>query len=205
MHVSSKIAAIARGKPIPASRRERVAPGRVLLGLCLVTFSVVTCGGCSRVDYRLAADRDSYGLLASRELDPRWTIPRRSLEAEPDSRFADPNCPDQSLMPQDDPAANVFLRHPAGFHNHRYYDRIGKSDEIEQSDYLASLPRNDQGELELDPLNSVDLSLVHSREYQTQFESIYLSALALSGNRFEFDTQWSDTLAGTYAASGQAP
>jgi outer membrane protein TolC len=173
---------------------------RIVLGFVLVALL-----GCSRIDYRLAADRDSYGLLASRELDPRWTIPRRSVEAKPDSRFADPNCPDQSLMPQDDPAANVFLRHPAGFHNHRYYDRIGKSTEIEQPDYLASLPRNDQGELELDPLNSVDLSLVHSRDYQTQFESIYLSALALSGNRFEFDTQWSDTLTGTYTASGQAP
>ncbi len=200
MQVRRKIAVSDCEKPSSVSWRFQLA-----LGFVLVKLGLVSLTGCSRVDYRLAADRDSYGLLASRELDPRWMIPRRSVEANPDSRMADPNSPDRSLMPQDDPAANVFLRHPAGFHNHRYYDRIGKSAEIEQPDYLASLPRNEQGELELDPLNSVDLSLVHSREYQTQFEAIYLNALALSGNRFEFDTQWSDTLTGGYTAAGQAP
>lgn len=71
MHVSPKITAKACGRPHPAFRHAGFALGLLLFGLCLVAFS-----GCSRIDYRLAADRDSYGLLASRELDPLWSIPR---------------------------------------------------------------------------------------------------------------------------------
>jgi outer membrane protein TolC len=201
MRACQQLAPAQRVQPLAECRSARSRLGQLAIWFLLAGFTL----GCSRIDYRQAADRDSYHLLESRELDSRWTIPRRSVEALPRSRFADPTCPDRTLMPVDDPAANVFMRHPDGYHNHAYYDRFGQTPDIEQPEYLASLPRNEQGEVELDPLNSVDLSLVHSRAYQTQFELIYLSALSLSGNRFEFDTQWSDTLAGDYTAAGQAP
>lgn len=191
------------------ARFRSYQPNELLIWPLVVLLFALTLSsqnlGCSRIQYRRAADRDSYNLLESRELDQRWAIPRRRVEAKSESRFSDPTCPDWSIMPVDDPSANVFMRHPYGRHNHKYYDRFELIPEVERTDYLGALPRTETGEIKLDPINAVDLSLLHSREYQTQFESIYLNALSLSGNRFEFDTQWSNTIGGTYTSTGQAP
>ena len=75
-------------------------------------------------------------------------------------------------------------------------------DSIDDQSWLDSLPRNPAGEVELDKQLAIELALLHSREFQTQVEQLYTSALRLSQNRFEYRVNWlggSDT---AFAASG---
>ncbi len=153
---------------------------------------------------RQRADQEAYFLLGTRESNPLWKIPGRSVEANGSSRLSDPNQPDCSDMPPDDPASHEFMRRPDGRPNHKYYDKIPVSDSIENHEYLSQLPRDKEGQIELSPEIAIDLSLIHSRDYQTQFEQIYLNALSLSGDRFEFDTQWNGGIGGGYATAGEA-
>src|SRR5207302_9421472 len=54
----------------------------------------------------------------------------------------------------------------------------------------ASFCLNAEGKLELTPEKAVAIGLLDSREYQTQLDNLYLTALALTLNRFEFDCHW---------------
>jgi outer membrane protein TolC len=67
------------------------------------------------------------------------------------------------------------------------------------------LPRKTTGEVEVTPELAMDLALLHNRDFQSQFESIYLSALALSENRYEFVTQWFGGVDQSFVASGKSP
>jgi len=49
---------------------------------------------------------------------------------------------------------------------------------------------------------AVEIATKHSREYQTQKESLYLSALNLTGSRHQYARQWFGTIDGTYYTSG---
>src|SRR5262249_11281530 len=77
----------------------------------------------------------------------------------------------------------------------------------ELSPWEAALPRDKDAKVRLDPDSAVDVALLNSREYQTQLEDVYLSALALTLNRFEFATRWFFTQATTYThfGSGSIP
>jgi outer membrane protein TolC len=172
--------------------------------LILFVFALTILAGCSRVDYRLRADRDAQHLLASRETDPLWRIPARPVEAVGHSRLSDPNNPDCSPLPPDDPNANHLMRHPGCTYNYDY-DGIPVSSSIENYEYLNFLPKDSQGQIEITPESAIELSLVHNRDYQTQFEQIYLNALSLSGNRFEFATQWNGGGGVDYRAAGIPP
>lgn len=112
-------------------------------------------------------------------------------------------CPDGEAIPPDDPAAHPLMRHPAGWHNHKYWDQLPTAGEIEQYGYLAGLPRAEDGRIEVSPELAIELALIHSRDYQTRFEQVYLTALSLTGNRFEFETQWSGGTSGDFLRSGE--
>jgi outer membrane protein TolC len=63
-------------------------------------------------------------------------------------------------------------------------------DSIEPQGWEAGLPWGPDGKVKLNADASFELALLHSREYQTALERLYLTALALTLNRFEFSTQW---------------
>lgn len=92
--------------------------------------------------------------------------------------------------PQDDPAAKRLMDCPDGFDNSRYYSQIPTKVGTENPIWINYLPRDENGQIKLTQPLANDLALLHSRDYQTAFEQVYLSALDLSGNRFEFDTLW---------------
>ncbi|MEZ6096133.1 MAG: TolC family protein [Pirellulaceae bacterium] len=168
--------------------------------ICALTISL----GCTRSQFRQAADRDAYFLLGTRKMDPRWDIPARNVEANPQSRFADANCPDCGALPSDDPFAEQYMHRP-DCKEVNHYDCFPRDESVEQASYLEYLPRDESGLVSITPESAIDLSLLHNRDYQSRFEQIYLSALSLSGNRFEFDTQWTGGLGNNYDATGQAP
>ncbi|MGI9518993.1 MAG: TolC family protein [Pirellulaceae bacterium] len=171
--------------------------------LIVTTMLLMVLTGCSRKKYRLWADRDAANLISSRQTDFLWTLPDRRVEADPISRMADEYNPDCGPRPPDDPAAAQFQRRPFRFHNSKYWDKIAEAESIENFLWESYLPSNEDGVIELDRQGAVDMALLQSRDYQSAVESVYLSALSLSGNRFEFETQWFGNTTGGYSGSGR--
>ncbi len=94
------------------------------------------------------------------------------------------------------------MHFPDGHRNTKYRSKIPTASQIESPAWLNYLPRDEDGQIKLTQELALDLALLHSRDYQTQFESVYLSALALTGNEFEFATQWSGGTGAQYTATG---
>ncbi|GAB5407029.1 MAG: hypothetical protein Aurels2KO_52600 [Aureliella sp.] len=150
----------------------------------------------------MAADDESYCLIESREVDARWDVPQRAVEPKPISRMYLASQQDCGPKPIDDAAAQRWMNQPGCIDNTRYYSKIPTRSTVENPVWLDYLPRDEDGEIQLTQPLAMDLALIHSRDYQTQFEQVYLSALNLSGNRFEFDTQWFGGLGAGFTATG---
>ncbi len=170
--------------------------------LLLLAGFLIAILGCTRSQYRAAADKKSYSLIASRLVDPRWSLPTRTVEPKQQSRMGLTSDLDCSPKPPDDPAAAPLMHFPDGHRNTKYWSKIPTADRIESPAWLDHLPRGDDGQIRLTQELALDLALLHSRDYQTQFESVYLSALTLTGNEFEFATQWSGGTGTQYTATG---
>lgn len=176
--------------------------GRPSKFLRLTVCVALVVSGCTRSQYRAAADKKSYSLIASRLVDPRWTLPTRKVEPRPQSRMGLTSDLDCSPKPPDDPAAVPLMNCPDGHLNTKYWSKIPTASQIESPAWLDHLPRGEDGQINLTQELAVDLALLHSRDYQTQFESVYLSALTLTGNEFEFATQWGGGVGTQYTATG---
>ena len=163
--------------------RERMI-SLFLVGVCLLGAS------CSRAYYRRSADSEVYDILGERMFDPRWLIPSRPVEPSSDSRMALIADPDQGPLPPDDPAAHRYMHVADGHPGSRLWNKRGALHEMEGLLWLESLPRDERGNLSLDRESAVQIALLNSRAYQDAVESMYLSALFLTLERFEFDTRW---------------
>lgn len=158
--------------------------------------------GCSRSYYREAADADVYPILSDRITDPAFNPGRTRVEPDPQSRLADPALPDCPPKPPDDLAAAAYMTCPDGHRGYRYWERFGVSDSIEPLGWESSLGLSERGVLKLTPERATEIAYLNSREYQTRVENLYLTALNLTLNRFEFDTQWFGRTGTNYAHIG---
>ena len=160
-------------------------------GACATAVAVgvaMTMIGCSRSYYRNYADKDVYAIERERAVDPRWRVPARPVEADPKSRIGDPFDPDREPIPLDDPAARLFQvtngRH-GEFHG---WAKRGVAD-IERQDWKNCLAVDEDGSVKLGQESVMRVALLNSREYQTQVETLYLAALALTLARYDFYLQ----------------
>jgi outer membrane protein TolC len=168
----------------------------LLLSLSLLAL------GCSRSWYRQQADAETYPLVSERAFGPSSAVGTMNLAPPPGSRLADPFPPDSSPKPPDDPAAAMFMDHPGGFRGSKHWGRYGHTDQIEPPGWEAALGLDEKGVLKLDQQRSAEVALLNSRDYQTAREQVYLVALALTLNRFEFATQWFGGFGPTYSRVG---
>ncbi|MCA9088377.1 MAG: TolC family protein [Planctomycetaceae bacterium] len=175
---------------------------RALRLLLAVTFLLPT--GCTRQFWRHQADTDVYDAVAEKLNDPRWTLPRVDIEPDPQSRFYDPSNPDHSPLPPDDPAAHTFMHWVDGWQGYKGWHKFGDLMSVENPQWLAQFGiRSDL----VDPLtgdylepvaavenltlpDAVELSLIHNRDYQTQLENVYLAALDVTFERFQFGVRY---------------
>jgi outer membrane protein TolC len=157
----------------------------------VLTLAALTAalGGCTRSFYRRWADRETAGLVRERNRDPRWHVPL-GVYPPSGSRLFDPFNPDRPPMPPDDPAAHRYMHCADGIPGYRRWHKDGDAPWIEDPSWRGFLDLTEDGVLKLTPDRAVGVGLLNSREYQTQRENLYLSALALTLNLFEFDTQW---------------
>jgi len=159
-----------------------------------VTSSLIALGGCSRTEHRLKADREAYEMIAERNADPRWHAPDYSIEVDARSRYFDPCDPDHPPMPQDDPASNQYMHLVNGMKGWKHWDDNGQRTELENPTWRETLAEyvdvNESGTVGLNLASAVDVAYVHSPAHQRQLETLYLSALDVTAERFRLDTQF---------------
>lgn len=175
---------------------------RVQLTLLLAATTLIA--GCSRAFWRNQGDMDAYDAISQKNSDYRWNLPRFGIVPDPRSRFYEPYDPDCIPLPPDDPAAHLYMHWMDGWEGYKGWHDLGQSFSVENPQWVSSLQLDElQGEVEpggspsglpqirkLTLKDAIDLSLIHSRDYQTQIENVYLSALNLTGERFRFSVQY---------------
>ncbi len=182
-----------------AGRRRVASAVAACIPLALFFLNAV---GCTRSRYTQLADKDAYRLVQTRLTDFRWCLPTRRVEPRVGSRMQLTHDLDCAAKPPDDPAAKPLMLCPDGHRNERYWSKIPQAQGVECPEWLAMLPRDSSGEILLGQPLAMDLALLHSRDYQTRYESVYLTGLQLTGNQFEFATQWFGGTGADFTATG---
>ncbi len=173
--------------------------------LALVAALSVLLPGCSRAYYRHQADESVTKLVDEKSQDSeRWGIQNFNIAVDPRSRMFDPADPDRPPMPPDDPYSAKHMERPAGYPGYENWLDNGTTDSFENPLWRDYLPLDDDGVLHLSADLAVELSLIHSTGYQNQLETLYLSALDVSSERFRFDTQFYGGYSTAYQSRGNS-
>lgn len=157
----------------------------------LAALMVILLGGCHRQFYRDQADLEAHDLIdqnAVRVARPPNTAIRVQVDRR--SRMFNPFDLDFQPMPMDDPASYQYMNCVDGRRGYPMWEAAGFTNTTESPDWWQFLPMDEDGILSLNLENAVKIALLHSPEYQEQIEQLYLSALQVSAQRFEFDTQF---------------
>jgi len=144
--------------------------------------------GCTRTYYHDFADRNTYGILRERLFDWRWRLPPRPVEADPKSRMADFANSNYEPIPPDEAAARDFQisnRFPFEYHG---WKKRGMAP-VEYLDWQRNIPTESDGKVLLSRDSVMRLAITNSRDYQTNYENLYLAALALTQAPFQFMVQ----------------
>lgn len=174
-----------------------------LLGLAC---AIVAANGCSRTKHRLHADHDAYSAIAERNVDPRWCVPNCNIEMDPRSRYFDPYDPDHSPMPLDDPASHQYLHLVDGKKGWKHWHDNGDRPDLENPPWYMALADYvelaEDGSVKLDIETALKLAYMHSPAHQSQLETLYLSSLDVTEERFNLDTRFFGGYDTRYANTG---
>lgn len=166
---------------------------KLLVGVAACAFTA-TLSGCHREFYRKQADDDARKLVEEKSCDPRWAKPGFSIEMNPASRYYDQYDPVKPPLPPDDPESHELMHCVYGKKGwskwHDNGDRSGLENPVWQQCLDQYAARTPSGSYELRLEDSVRLALIHSPSYQQQLETLYLSSLDVSTERFRLQTQF---------------
>ncbi|GIW95010.1 MAG: hypothetical protein KatS3mg110_3051 [Pirellulaceae bacterium] len=176
--------------------------------VCLALVLVAGSSGCTRRHYRLDADREVAEIINEKSFDPRWALPPNfSIAMDPRSRYYEPYDQDCPPMPPDDPASHQYMHYVGGHKGWPYWHRFGERWTLENDRWRALLGRyvelTEDGKVILNVDSALRLARIHSPSYQSQLETLYLSALDVSTERFRLSTQFFGTNANTYTHTGR--
>jgi hypothetical protein len=162
---------------------------RVLISLwmLLIAFGLP---GCSRTFWRRQADLDAYALIREKATHPHWRIPNYTVALDPRSRMYDPYQIDCSPIPPDDPTAHQFMHCVDNKRGWPFWHDNGDRPFVENPVWPEYINIDERGVLKITVDDAVRLALLHSKDYQQQLETLYLSALDVSIERFRFDSQF---------------
>ncbi|MCA9195367.1 MAG: hypothetical protein KDB03_26530, partial [Planctomycetales bacterium] len=147
--------------------------------------------GCNRAKYRCKTDNEVYYLLdekRSESCEQNSALYRIDIDSR--SRMYDPFNPDRQPMPEDDPASSRYMRKVDGKKGYPLWEANGRTNIVENPEWWSYLPLDERGVLVLNLNESVRTALLHSPDYQSSLEELYLSALDVSSERFLFDSQF---------------
>ncbi|MEZ6105195.1 MAG: TolC family protein [Pirellulaceae bacterium] len=164
-------------------------PSRFPAGALLVCATMIALTGCHRSYYRRQADIDAELLVAEKASDQRWNLPEFNVNPDPRSRMYHPFSEDHPPMPPDDPTAHQLMEYVDGKPGYPHWEANGLTAYVANPEWLEYLNFEEDGSVTVSMADAVELSRIHSRDYQTQVEELYLSALDVSLERFNFETQ----------------
>lgn len=169
----------------------------------LVGTAFLGGSACTRAKYRYKTNREAYYLIDEKIADScEKTAPYR-IEVDPTSRMFDPFNPDRPPMPEDDPASNRYMRMVDRKKGYPLWEANGRTNAAENPQWWSQLPLDERGVLVLDVNDAVRIALLHSTAYQQAQETLFLSALDVSSERFLLDSQFFGSWRGQYAAAGR--
>ena len=167
--------------------------GKVLYAMMLSSSLAWFCG-CTQSQHRINADREAYCTIAERNGDPRWKVNNVGIDMDSRSRYFDPYNPDASPMPADDPASHRYMHCVDGKKGWSHWHDNGVRASLENPRWRARLGEysevTDQGAVKLDVDSAIRLAYLHSPLHQQNLETLYLSSLDVTGERFRLDTQF---------------
>jgi hypothetical protein len=164
--------------------------------------TLVGSGACTRAKYRYKTDREAYYLIDEKIAQScEKTAPYR-IEVDPTSRMFDPFNPDRPPMPEDDPVSNNFMRMVDRKKGYPLWEANGRTNTAENPQWWSCLPLDERGVLVLDVNDAVRMALKHSTAYQQAQETLFLSALDVSSERFLLDSQFFGSWRGQYINNG---
>ena len=150
----------------------------------------LACAGCTRAFYRLQADHEVRALIREKSHNPDCLLPGFTVQPDPRSRMYDPFCADHPPMPPDDPAAHRLMHCVDCKKGYPHWHAHGDVDQVESPAWHKYLGLSGDGVLILDSRHAVKLAWLNSPRYQRELETLYLSALDVSAERFRFDKQF---------------
>lgn len=172
-----------------------------------ISIALALVAGCTRTEHRLNADREAYCTIAERNHDPRWAAANVSIDIDPRSRYFDPYDSDCSPMPADDPASHRYMQCVDGKTGWKHWGDNGVRTNLENPQWRLRLSEyaelTDDGAVRLDKDTALRLAYVHSPFHQQTLETLYLSSLDVSGERFRLDTQFFGGHGVTYSHDGK--
>jgi len=160
--------------------------------------------GCNRAYYRVTADQEAYDLINEKTYDPRWALDDFGIEVSPESRMFDPFDPDRPPIPPDDPESHHLMHWVDGKPGFPGWSMNGSTVHVQNPDWMKTLPLDENDQLRLSSSEAFRLALTHDTGYQRELETLYLSALDVSAERFRFDTQFFGGYGIDYATDGPA-
>lgn len=173
-----------RRKPAEAIR---VASRR---GLTLLLLFALATTGCTRAFYRRQADIDAYSLVREKADHPHWRLDNYTIALDPRSRMYDPFCLDCPPMPPDDPKSHELMHCVDDKRGYPFWHDNGDTAFVENPAWPEYIEVTEGGMIKVSADDAVRLALLHSADYQSQLEELYLSALDVSFERFRFDSQF---------------
>jgi hypothetical protein len=166
---------------------------RSVARFAILIIPVLLLSGCSREWYRQQADTEVAELIGEKS-HSTWNFPYHGIDMDPRSRFADVYDPVAPPMPQDDPESHKFMQCVDGMEAWDGWLNSGVTDRLEnpawREQLIQYMPTDPDGVMRLKLEDSVRLARIHSPTYHQQLETLYLSALDVSSERFRYDTQF---------------
>ena len=195
--------AASRSKPARStSRKRRLFRNCMLLGLGMISLTSSN-SGCTRQAYRNKTNNEIYYLIDQKigESCETPAAPYR-IEVDPRSRFFDPFNPDRPPMPEDDPQSHQYMLMVDKKRGYPLWEANGRTNTAENPQWINFLPLDERGVLVLTLENAVRTALLQSPTFQQNLETLYLSALDVSSERFLLDSQFFGGYAVTATTDG---
>jgi hypothetical protein len=175
--------------------RRSASRQRWIVRVALLACAAVTAAGCTRGRYYLQADREVSTLLAEKSCDPRWNLPANyTVRQDERSRFYDQYSQIFPPMPPDDPTSHRYMHCVDGKKGWPRWHNNGDRTDLENGPWRERIGEvvelTDSGAIKLSIASAVRLAYLNSLEWQDQLETLYLSAIDVSTERFRFDVQF---------------
>ena len=185
----------------PNRKRFRTLFRNACISALVLSSIPVALTGCNRAHYRSRADEEVRNLIDEKICDA--VVPSiRGVQVSRASRMFDPFNPDRPPMPEDDDTAHQYMRMVNGRKHYPLWDVNGRTNTAENPIWWQYLPLDSRGVLVLDADTAVRVATLHNITYQSEVETLYLSALDVSTERFLLSNQFFAGYSSFYTADG---